>query len=263
MSVHISARAWLVQGLTFAEKLVLLKLADMANDEGVCWPATATLGDQCGLDRRSVRRILARLEAAGHVHRKARFNEKGMNTSNWLTVLPPADRRAAVDPLPCRSAAADGGKGDRAVLPVEGDRSVLPPRTGRSSLGGTGRSSKPSLETSMKQAGRSDGSAVARQSRRSPRESGGASAAPRDAAAVVARLSPFQRSRVRSGQSALVDGQAVAANSAAMLELQAALRALEGGTAKRGGCSPAAAAALVGAVASAWESRKGAGDARA
>lgn len=144
MSVHISARAWLVDGLPFAEKLVLLKLADMANDEGVCWPSNAKIAAQCGVDLRSVRRITARLEARGLLRRAARFGPKGLQTSNWLTVLPPDDRRAA-------AAAGEGPavpEGDRAVLPAKGDRSVLPARTGRSSLGGTGRSSKPSSETS-------------------------------------------------------------------------------------------------------------------
>lgn len=136
MSVHISSRAWLVEGLSFAEKLVLLKLADMASDEGVCWPSNATIGAQCGLDLRSVRRIVARLEVRGLVTRQARFKAGGLQSSNWLVVMPPADRRA------------DTGGGDSAVLPVKEDSPVLPARTPRSSLGGTARSSKSSIEPS-------------------------------------------------------------------------------------------------------------------
>jgi hypothetical protein len=126
MSVHITSRAWKIPGLTPAEKLVLIRLADSANDEGVCWPALATIARDCDIDRRSVRRIIARLEARGLVHRAARYNAKGLQTSSWLTVLPPDDRRPAT---------SETG-GDRSVLPkapqggpvgpTGGDRSVLP-----------------------------------------------------------------------------------------------------------------------------------------
>ena len=225
MSVHISSRAWLVQGLSFAEKLVLVKLADMANDEGVCWPSTATIGAQCGLDRRSVRRIFARLEAAGHLHRRARFNEKGLNTSNWLTVLPPADRRA--------DAPVDGGQGgpDGPPLSVagKGDRPVRGGRTGRSSLGGTGRSSKPSLEPSLNLGARE---VVAIKPRRLPHESGGGACRVSDRRVVgvsVDDLGAFQRHCIRSGQSALVGGVLVRAGSPEMRALARALRVQEAG----------------------------------
>jgi len=43
------------------EKVVLLALADMANDDGACWPSLNTLADKTSLARSSVQRILSDL----------------------------------------------------------------------------------------------------------------------------------------------------------------------------------------------------------
>jgi DNA-binding Lrp family transcriptional regulator len=52
------------------DKLVLLALADCANDDGLAWPSIATLARKCGCDARTVQRNLRRLEAAGHISRE-------------------------------------------------------------------------------------------------------------------------------------------------------------------------------------------------
>ena len=227
MSVHISSRAWLVQGISFAEKLVLLKLADMANDEGVCWPSNATIAAQCGLDARSVRRIVARLEGLGLVKRQAKFRPGGLQATNWLTVLPPADRRAAAAPeaaADCESVGADVQGGDSPVLPARGDSPVLPGGTPRSSLGGTPRSSKPSKETSKKHARVSAGRASAR-SASSRVETSRALPAAKAVAALAASLSKFQADRLLSGQVVLIDGKPVRDGSPLSQALRQALRA--------------------------------------
>lgn len=46
-------------------KVVLLALADNANDEGVAWPSVETLSEKAELTRRQTQRILDRLEADG------------------------------------------------------------------------------------------------------------------------------------------------------------------------------------------------------
>jgi hypothetical protein len=40
------------------EKLVLLALADCANDEGRCWPSASTLARKTGEGERTVRRAV-------------------------------------------------------------------------------------------------------------------------------------------------------------------------------------------------------------
>lgn len=125
MSFRITAAAWAVKGLSPAAKLVLIRLADMANDEGVCWPSYASIARDVEIDVRSVRRIVAALEAAGIVTRQARHDGRGLQTSNWLTVCPPDDRRPAASVTVAETRTGESGS----------------TRTGESSLGGTGRSS--------------------------------------------------------------------------------------------------------------------------
>lgn len=50
-----------------ADKIVLLALADNANDEGYCYPSASTLSRKCGMNERSIRRIVERLQDMGHV----------------------------------------------------------------------------------------------------------------------------------------------------------------------------------------------------
>lgn len=67
MSVRVMADAW---GVTLppVQKLVLLKLADCANDEGRnAFPAVATIAADCGISDRTVQRTLRELEAAGRI----------------------------------------------------------------------------------------------------------------------------------------------------------------------------------------------------
>lgn len=46
------------------DKLVLLAIADCANDEGLAWPSIATLSRKCGCDPRTIQRHLRALETA-------------------------------------------------------------------------------------------------------------------------------------------------------------------------------------------------------
>lgn len=65
--------AWETQ-LPHMEKLVLLALADNANDAGDCWPSINALATKCSLSRRSVLRTISGLQGGGHLTRRA---EKG------------------------------------------------------------------------------------------------------------------------------------------------------------------------------------------
>lgn len=67
-------------------KLLLLALADTANNEGVCWPGTRRVAEMVGLSERAVREQLTKLEEAGVLRREPRFRPDGSQTSN-LTIL--------------------------------------------------------------------------------------------------------------------------------------------------------------------------------
>ncbi len=49
------------------EKLILLALVSYADADGACWPSVETLARGTGLGRRTVQRVLRRLEQAGLV----------------------------------------------------------------------------------------------------------------------------------------------------------------------------------------------------
>ena len=65
MSVKCSTWAWGLAISNSSRKLVLLALADRANDDGECWLGMASLEAKCSMPRRTVIRALADLEAAG------------------------------------------------------------------------------------------------------------------------------------------------------------------------------------------------------
>lgn len=53
-----------------SQKIVLLALADCANDEGHCWPSMATLAKKCSKGERTVQGVIKELVEAGHLTRR-------------------------------------------------------------------------------------------------------------------------------------------------------------------------------------------------
>jgi Helix-turn-helix domain len=102
--------AW-ATNLPHTDKLVLLALADNANDEGFCWPSVATLAIKCGMEERSVSRVMERLESAAHLTRKERPGR-----SNTYVVHP----RPIVTPTP------DPQSPRLKVIPTEGQTTPDP-----------------------------------------------------------------------------------------------------------------------------------------
>lgn len=68
-------------------KLVLIKLADNANDQGECWPSYQHIADQCEIDRSTVRKHIKQLAEQGVLRIENREGPKG-NSSNlyYLTL---------------------------------------------------------------------------------------------------------------------------------------------------------------------------------
>lgn len=97
MSVRITTRAWSVP-LAKSPKLLLLALADNADDEGKCWPSVKLLAEKCTLSPRAVRALLVDLEQLGHIRIERRFRKDGSQTSNLYFILPSAP--PANDPAP-------------------------------------------------------------------------------------------------------------------------------------------------------------------
>jgi hypothetical protein len=73
MSVHISSAVWKEKTTTGNTRNLLLALADMANDEGICWPSTHTLMERVNLQtERAIRKLLSELEEMGLIRREMR-----------------------------------------------------------------------------------------------------------------------------------------------------------------------------------------------
>ena len=71
MSIKLMTAVWEID-LPASDKLVLLALADCANDEGGCWPSMATLVKKCSKGERTVQASIKSLESSGHITRDER-----------------------------------------------------------------------------------------------------------------------------------------------------------------------------------------------
>lgn len=67
MSIKVMSRVWESSAQSGGALLVLLALADFADDEGYCWPAVGTLATKARMGERNARYLLRSLEAAGEI----------------------------------------------------------------------------------------------------------------------------------------------------------------------------------------------------
>lgn len=84
MSMNLMAKAMSIKVGNPLRKLVLIKLADNANDKGECWPSHQHIADHCECSKTAVRNHIDALEEMGILKRENRIgvaNGKG-NTSN-------------------------------------------------------------------------------------------------------------------------------------------------------------------------------------
>lgn len=81
MSVEAIAWAFSVQNLTSSMKLVLIALADNADQDFKCWPAVETISKKTCLSERAVHSNLVKLVDCGLLKKEQRFNKNGQ-TSN-------------------------------------------------------------------------------------------------------------------------------------------------------------------------------------
>ena len=81
MSMELMVKAMKAKVGNPLRKLVLLKLADNANDQGECWPSYNYIAEQCEMSRRSVMDHVKKLEKSGFLRREYRKGIKG-NSSN-------------------------------------------------------------------------------------------------------------------------------------------------------------------------------------
>ena len=108
MSNQLLNAAWKVTGLTVAEKIILVRLADRADKDGKCFPGHASLAADCSLSDRCVRYALPQLQAKRHltIKRDSRKAFKGESVFSYIVHPTPATASGATP----ANGASDTGK---------------------------------------------------------------------------------------------------------------------------------------------------------
>lgn len=86
MSVRMISRVWDFSAQKGNDLLMLLAIADFADDDGNAYPAVSTLATKCRMKPRNANLILAALKASGEL--EVRQNEGPNGTNRYRIVLP-------------------------------------------------------------------------------------------------------------------------------------------------------------------------------
>lgn len=78
--------AW-EQELSCSPKLILMALADAADDTGYCWPKIKTVAKKCNVSERTVQRVMKDLMAGGLLELTYRYSSDGRQISNNYRLL--------------------------------------------------------------------------------------------------------------------------------------------------------------------------------
>ncbi|MDG9885433.1 helix-turn-helix domain-containing protein [Pseudomonas sp. GD04058] len=107
MSMELMVKAMKTKVGNPLRKLVLIKLADNASDQGECWPSYQHIADQCEISKRSVMNHINTLCGAGLLRKEIRKGGPKGNSSNvyYLTLSGAADSLGVVQQIHQGSAA--------------------------------------------------------------------------------------------------------------------------------------------------------------
>ena len=120
MSMELMVRAMKAKVGNPLRKLVLIKLADNASDQGECWPSVPYIAEQCEISERSVQNHIKQLVKDGLVSVEVRKAATGLNRTNVYKLNLPSGANAApsgVRPAPGGESPAPGGE---SAAPVSG-----------------------------------------------------------------------------------------------------------------------------------------------
>jgi len=109
MSNRILTAAWNVRGLLPTEKIILVRLADRADNDGNCFPGHKSIADDCGLSERTVRDTLPVIESKGHLTIKEESQRAHKGTSRFTYTVHPVTPETA-SAVTRETGATDTGK---------------------------------------------------------------------------------------------------------------------------------------------------------
>ena len=99
MSIEALTYAFKVEGLSPTKKLVLVVLANYADEKGSCYPSYGHIAKIVGLkDSKGVQRIIKEFEQAGILRIEKRFLREGGQTSNRYHLINPTHRGNTAPP---------------------------------------------------------------------------------------------------------------------------------------------------------------------
>jgi hypothetical protein len=105
MSITIMTEVWRAD-LPTGRKMVLLSLADNANDRGECYPSIEAVATRCGMSVRAVQGHVAELEKAGMLSRQERVGRSNLFVLHPRRICTPAESAPPqnLHPRPAESA---------------------------------------------------------------------------------------------------------------------------------------------------------------
>jgi len=112
------------------KKLIMLAMADNANDEGYCYPSINTIVKKTSLSKPTVIKHLKELEMIGFLISKKRHRENGTATSK-IYVIYPNENMENLDEELKKKFTGIGGQSKEALPPPQ-SKEPLPPKWGQS-----------------------------------------------------------------------------------------------------------------------------------
>jgi hypothetical protein len=146
--VSIKAMQWVFEHsrATGSARVLMLAIADRANDDGVCWPDKANLAKKVNVTERTIIKLVQQCEELGELSVSLFYRGKERRTANRyiMMALAPAEVRATATPvvtvpLPPKMAKdrkRRGLKGEHVITPVNRDAHITPPVNTSSPGGG-------------------------------------------------------------------------------------------------------------------------------
>ena len=95
MSTIIMSQCWPIEGISPAQKAVLISLADQANDDGYCWPSVGTIAKRTCLSERAVQGAIKWLQSANLMTTSERRGTSSVYRITPAAYAPPQEMRPA------------------------------------------------------------------------------------------------------------------------------------------------------------------------
>ena len=95
MSIKVMSWVW-EQDLPPLDKIVLMAIADHADDDGYAWPGMKRIAEKCSMEKRTVQRHVEKLQEQQLLKVESRQRHDGSSSSNGYTVVMNGTNREGV-----------------------------------------------------------------------------------------------------------------------------------------------------------------------